>query len=94
MPAEALRHILAFSDQAHAWHDEQCTSTELCAYIAVDAVAHIELAAEARVKPLKKQDDAEVDEDTDSEAEAADRNRRNFVELVDMGGGGDDEMAE
>ena len=71
MPAEALRRILAFSDQTHAWHDEQCTLAEFCAHIAVDVVAHIELAAEARTKPPKrKNDDAEVDEDTDSEAEA------------------------
>ena len=45
MPAQALRQILAFCDQPHAWHDEQCTLIEFCAYIAVDVIAHIELAA-------------------------------------------------
>ena len=95
MPAEALRRILAFSDQVHAWHDQQCTLAEFCAQIAVNVVAHIELAAEARIKPpTKKKDDAEVDEDTESEAEAADHNRRRVVELVDVGGGGDDDVQE
>ena len=51
MPAEAMRQILNFCGQPHAWHDEQCTLSEFCAYIAVDVVAHIDLAAEARVKP-------------------------------------------
>ena len=93
MPAEAMRRILAFCDQSHAWHDEQCTLAEFCAYIAVDVAAHLDLAAEARVKPpTKKKDDAEVDEDTDGETEAADRKKRNAVELVDMGGGGDDDI--
>ena len=93
MPAEALRRILAFSAQSHAWHDEQCTLAEFCAHIAADVVAHIELAAEARTKPpTEKKDDAEIVEDTDSEAEATDRTRRDVVELVDVGGGGDDDI--
>ena len=76
MPAEAMRQILAFCDQPHCWHDEQCTLAEFCAYIAVDVVAHIDLAAEARVKPpTTKRDDAEVDEDTDSETEAERRRK-------------------
>ena len=54
MPAEAMRQILNFCAQSHAWHDEQCTLSEFCAYIAVDVVAHIDLAAEARVKPPRR----------------------------------------
>ena len=89
MPAEAMRQILAFCDQPHAWHDEQCTLAEFCAYIAVDVVAHIDLAAEARVKSLApKPDFAEVDEDTDSETEAERRRENKTLELVDVGRGG------
>ena len=54
VPTEALRRILAFSGQAHAWHDEQCSVAEFCAHIAVDVISHIELAAEARIKPPSK----------------------------------------
>ena len=95
MPAEAMRQILNFCGQPHAWHDEQCTLAEFCAYIAVDVVAHIDLAAEARVKPpTRKMDDAETDEDTDSEADAERRTMKNCLELVDVGGGGLDEVIE
>ena len=95
MPAEAMRQILAFCDQPHGWHDEQCTLAEFCAHIAVNVVAHIDLAAEARVKPPKtKGDDAEADEDTDSETEAEKRREKPVVELVDVGGGGADDVIE
>ena len=83
MPAEAMRQILNFCGQPHAWHDEQCTLSEFCAHMAVDVVAHIDLAAEARVKPpTTKADDVEADEDTDTEAEAENRNTKKCLELV------------
>ena len=66
MPAEASRRILAFSGDMCAWHDEQCTLAEFCAYMARDVLAHIELSAEARVKqPSTNRTDAESDADTD-----------------------------
>ena len=58
-------------------------------------MAHIELFAEAGVKRLvTKKDDAEADEDTDSEIEAERRRKNKAMELVDIGGGGDDDVVE
>ena len=95
MPAQALRQILAFCDQPHAWHDEQCTLAEFCAYIAADVMANIELAAEARVKPpVKKQQYDEADEDTGSEAGKESRRSPKVLELHDMGGGAGDDIEE
>ena len=50
MPTHGMRLILAFADMKSKWHDEQCTLAEFSAYVARDVIAHIELAAEARVK--------------------------------------------
>ena len=36
MSAEAARRILAFCDLRCAWHEEQCTLAEFCAYLARD----------------------------------------------------------
>ena len=95
MPAQAMRQILAFCDQPHSWHDEQCTLAEFCAYIIRDVMAHVDLAAEARVKPpMTKMDDAVADEDTDSETEAERRRKNKALELVDVGGGGIDDIIE
>ena len=95
MPAEAMRQILTFCDQSHGWHDEQCTLAELFAYIAVDIVAHIDLAAEARVKPpMKKKEDAEADEDSDSETDAIRRKQNKALELVDVGGADADDVVD
>ena len=44
LPAEAERRILAFSDLRCAWHEEQCTLAEFCAYVARDVVAHVDLS--------------------------------------------------
>ena len=44
MPAEAARRILAFCDLRCAWHEEQCTLAEFCAYVARDvAVSYTHL---------------------------------------------------
>ena len=70
MPAEALRRILAFCEQMHAWHDEQRTVAEFCAHIAVDVMSHMDLAAEARIKsPIKQKDNEEVEDNPDSGTE-------------------------
>ncbi len=50
MAAEGIRRILAFADMQCSWHIEQWSLAEYCAFVARDVVAHIELAAEARVK--------------------------------------------
>ena len=80
---------MAFLGMPCRWHEEQCTLAEFSAYIARDVVAHIDLAAEARVKkPSKPLDDAESEDESDDDR----INRRTIpaVELVDMGGGDND----
>ena len=95
MPLEAMRQILAFCDQHHAWHDEQCSLAEFCANLAIDVVAHIDLAAEARVKPPKKKNEhAEADEDADTDAELDAQRERKQIEIVDITGGAGDDVEE
>ena len=90
---EAARRILAFSDLRCAWHEEQCTLAEFCAYAARDVVAHVDLAAEARVKPRPaKPADLEADEDSASDAEGT--KGRVPLELVDVGGGGGSDVED
>jgi hypothetical protein len=73
------------------WHDEQCTLAEFSAFIVRDVMAHVDLAAEARViKSLRSQqlhDDAESSDDEDVK-----RRTIPAVELVDIGGGDNDTM--
>ena len=88
-PCHGVRTIMAFLGMPCRWHEEQCTLAEFSAYIARDVVAHIDLAAEARVKkPSKPLDDAESEDESDDDR----INRRTIpaVELVDMGGGDND----
>ena len=88
-PIHGVRTILAFLGMPCRCHDEQCTLAEFSAYIVRDVMAHVELAAEARVKkPAKPVDDAEPEH----ESEDDDLNRKTIadVELVDMGGGEND----
>ena len=69
------------------WQDEQCALAEFCAYVARDVVAHVDLAAEARVNVPTKKPDVEVDEDSDSDSEEKRQKRQSLIELVDVGGG-------
>ena len=88
-PIHGVRTVLAFRGMPCRWHDEQCTLAELSAFIVRDVMAHVELAAEARIKkPDKLLDDAE----SEHESEDDDLNRKTIadVELVDMGGGEND----
>ena len=86
MPTEGVRRLLAFSDHVCSWHEEQLTLAEYSAFVIRDIIAHVELAAEARVKQSpKKAEDAETDDD--SEAETAGTRRNAELELVDVGGG-------
>jgi len=87
-PAHALRIILAFLGKPCRWHDEQCTLAEFSAYVARDVMAHIDLAAEARVKvPVN----AENGEESEVESDDDENSRRPRVELEfeDIGGGDD-----
>jgi len=88
-PAHGVRTILAFLGMPCRWHDEQCTLAEFSAYIVRDVMAHVDLAAEARVK---KSDQPLDDAESEHESEDDDLNRRTIpaVELVDMGGGDND----
>ena len=90
MPLHATRSILAFCGHMCAFHPEQCTLTEFCAYIVRDVISHIELAAEARVKKLALNADAGTVDDTqlDSDKEASEKHA---VDLVDVGGTLDEE---
>ena len=60
----------AFSELRCAWYEEQCTLAEFCAYLARYVVAHVDLAAEARVKlRLAAAADLAADEASASDAE-------------------------
>jgi hypothetical protein len=89
MPMQGARLILAFLDLPSKWHDEQCSLAEFSAFVARDVIAHIDLAAEARVKKPRRTvgDAASECEDSDSDAEPR---ARNTIGLVDIGGGDDD----
>jgi hypothetical protein len=92
MPFQATRTILAFSGRLCSWHEEQCTLAEFCAYIARDVISHIELAAEARIKKAASTIAADaVDEDADSDVDV---NRKPISDLVDIGGGIDDDVED
>ena len=74
-PGHALRIILVFMDLQCRWHPEQCTVAEFAAYSCRDVLAHIDLAAEARVKKPRQQ--LQPDEsDSEVEDEATQPKRR------------------
>ena len=68
------------------WHDEQCTLAEYCAYIARGAIAHIDLAAEARVKIPKPRSVAREVESDLSESERSEAPGARALEFEDVGG--------
>ena len=89
MPAQGVRVILAFLGLPCKWHDEQCTLAEFSAYIARDVIAHIDLAAEAKIKKPKRPLQDTVSE-VESDSDDAEHRGRPAVEFADMGGGLDD----
>ena len=90
MPQNATRTIQALAGCICSWHEEQCSLSEFCAYIARDVISHIELAAEARIKKSSVSILADaVDEDDESGGE---EQKQRAVELVDIGGGVNDEV--
>ena len=91
LPAQGMRLIMAFLDLPSKWREEQCTLAEFCSYIARDVLAHIDLAAEARVqKPKRALVDA-ASECEDSSSDEAHPRTPATVELVDLGGGDNDD---
>ena len=48
-PAHGVRTIMAFLGKPCRWHEEQCTLAEYSAHRVRDIIAHVDLAAEARV---------------------------------------------
>ena len=92
MPSEALRSIMRFVGTKFSWHDEQCNLAEFSAYVARDVSAHIDFAAEARVKPPTKAEKERCDEDEEasSEPDGDEANDLSF-RIDDIGGAGLDE---
>ncbi len=85
LPSNALRLLLALDGLMCSWHEEQCTLAEYCAYKARDVLAHIDLAAEARVKPSAlKVTAVEEDEDDASDEDPA---PPRALQFQDVGGG-------
>ena len=93
MPVEASRRILAFSNHLCQWHEEQCTLAEFCAHVARDVLAHVDLAAEARVKP-RPAAAAHLEADEDSASDAEGPKERVPLEIEDVGGGGGNDVEE
>ena len=100
MLAQALRLYFPCHEGCRSpWHEEQCPLAEYCAYVARDIMCHIDLAAEARVKPSTKKPTADaVDEDDGSDDDEAKERRAAAMEFEDVGGvvpdDDDDEEAE
>ena len=82
---QGIRIILAFLALPCKWHEEQCTVAEFTAYWSRDVLAHIDLAAEARVKkPSKTLQPDETDSDIEDDLSAT---KPRELEFVDLGGG-------
>ena len=65
---------------------------EFAAHLSRDVLAHIDLAAEARVKKPRQQSQPD-ESDTEEEDETTQR-KRPQIELVDMGGGDSDDIMD
>ena len=86
MAGHAMRIILSYLGLPSKWHPEQCTLAEFTCHTVRDVIAHVDLAAEARVKkPRKSAEDEASDEDSD--CDAARRAPRMGLEIADVGGG-------
>ena len=92
MPLHATRSILAFCGLVCAFHPEQCTLAEFCAYIVRDIISHIELAAEARVKKPALNADAGTIDDTQLDLDKRlTEAEKHAIDIVDVGGTLDEE---
>ena len=88
MAAEGIRRILAFAGMRCSWHSEQCTLAEHCAFVARDVLAHMELAAQARVKEgqrlLSKKSEEDIEDDEDAANEDA-KEKLPSIHIDDIG---------
>ena len=99
MPSEALRCIMRFVGTNFSWHDEQCTLAEFSACVARDVAAHIDFAAEARVKaPTKTEKERCAEDEEESSNQDGDEKNELALHIDDIGGAGlddiDDEFEE
>ena len=92
MPAAALQNILGMADLISSYHDEQCTLAEYCAHMARDVVSHSQLAAEARVKPRVRKQDAVSDSECEGDGEV--QPKQADLTIFDVGGGGPDDIVD
>ena len=84
-PSHGVRTILAFMGLTCKWHEEQCSVAEFAAYTSRDVMAHIDLAAEARIKkPMQQLQPAESDSEVEDDIT---HRKRPGIELIDVGGG-------
>ena len=84
--SQPLRLIIAFAGLSSRWHPEQCTLAEFSSHVIRDVIAHVDLAAEARVKkPRIIADDESSEKNSDSDA--CETRRRPAMEMADVGGG-------
>ena len=95
MPSEALRCIMRCLGAKFSWHDEQCTLAEFSAFLSRDIAAHIDFAAEARVKAPAKADKGRCDEDEEASSdEEQNENKDAAVQIDDIGGAGLDHVED
>ena len=92
MPLHAARSILAFCGLVCAFHPEQCTLAEFCAYIVRDVISHMELAAEARIKKPNYNADAGTIDDVELDLDKMQTEaEKHAIDFVDVGGTLDEE---
>jgi len=86
-PSEGIQRILAFAGHVCKWHPEQLTLAEFSAFAVRDVIAHIDLAAEAKVKQKQSTKDLHnVESDLDSGEEVPRPRPGQEIEIVDVGG--------
>ena len=75
-PNKAIRRILAFTGHICKWHPEQLTLAEYSAFVVRDVLAHIELAATAKVKEAPKKDNRDASQLAESDIDSDSRDAR------------------
>ena len=83
---QALHLSLELAGVPCRWHPEQCTLAEFSCYMVRDVIAHICLAAEARVGTPRKTAEGEASEDN-SDSDSPTTRRRPAMEIAGVGGG-------
>ena len=76
-------------------HGKQCTFAEYCAHLSRDVLAHIDLAAEARLNPrVLKAKEKDADDGSDSGSERGTGERFKDLEIDAVGGGVDADLED